>query len=155
MNLTVDRILEKLNYLSDTGEFVWKRTGKRAGCTRDDGYTLIRLDGILYYAHRLVWFIETGEQAKHTIDHINGNKSDNRKDNLRDISIAINSQNRHKPQSNNMSGFLGVQRNHQYGWQAKLTLNGKNYCFGTYKTEEEAHQAYLNGKRKLHEGCTI
>lgn len=34
MNLTVDRILEKLNYLSDTGEFVWKRTGKRAGCTR-------------------------------------------------------------------------------------------------------------------------
>lgn len=155
MIVTRDQLIEQLDYSTNSGEFVWKRNGKRAGCRRKDGYVMIRVNGVLYYAHRLAWIFATGNQPEFTIDHINGNKSDNRICNLRDINIAINCQNQVKPRSNNISGFLGVQKNHKYGWQAKLQLNGNNYCFGTYKTAEEAHDAYVKGKRKLHEGCTI
>lgn len=159
-DLTADRVRELLHYDSETGALTWRNCKKRtpdglAGCFRSDGYRMIRVDDVLHYAHRLVWLYVTGQFPADHIDHINGDRSNNRFENLRDVPNAINSQNQRKASScNKASGLLGVQRNHN-GWQACITTNGKRKCLGTYKTPEEAHAAYLAAKRERHIGCTI
>lgn len=156
--LTAERLREVLDYDPATGVMTWRntvKTRKTAGCKRRDGYVVIRIDDVLYYRHRLAWLYVFGIEPTYTIDHINGIQGDDRFDNLRDVPIAINSQNQRKASPRNKSnGLLGVQRNHG-GWQGHITVKGKRMLLGTYKTPQEAHQAYLRAKRELHEGCTI
>lgn len=156
--LTAERLREVVDYDRLTGVMTWRKTGKskkQAGCKRKDGYVVIRIDGVLYYRHRLAWLHVFGIEPTYTIDHINGVKGDDRFDNLRDVPIAINSQNqRNASSTNKSSGLLGVQKNHN-GWQGHITVNRKRHLLGTFKTPEEAHQAYIVAKRRLHEGCTI
>lgn len=146
---------EKLDYSPATGEFRWKQSGKRAGCRREDGYVMIRYEGVLRYAHRMAWSMIYGVDPSEHIDHINGVKGDNRISNLRDVSNQINAQNcRSAIRPSNKSGYRGVWVNGDK-WQAVITLDGKRHCLGTYKTPEDAHHVYLAAKRRLHEGCTI
>lgn len=158
--VSVERLNEVLVYNSDTGSLAWKKHWKNtpdglAGCFRKDGYRVIRVDDVLLYAHRIVWAMHKGEYPKIFIDHINGMRGDNRIENLRDVSVATNSRNERKARSSNKSSqLLGVQRNHS-AWQACITTNGIRKCLGTFKTPEEAHRAYLEAKRKMHDGCTI
>ena len=157
---SIDRLKELLVYEPDTGCLRWRVVSRKtkdgyAGCFRKDGYRMVRVDGVLMYAHRIVWAIHTGNMPNQFIDHINGDKLDNRIENLRDVSIATNSRNQRKARSDNqMTKMLGVQQNHS-GWQACITTDGKRKCLGTYKSPIEAHQAYVNAKRKLHDGCTL
>ncbi len=83
-----------------------------------------------------------------------GNRSNNRLSNLRDVSQAMNIQNERKPRSNNKSGFLGVKANRGL-WKAEISIDGKTKFLGRFKTPEEAHQVYVEAKRKLHPGCTL
>lgn len=156
--LTIETLRGVLDYDKETGEMIWLGKcleGKPAGCRRKDGYVVIRINGVLLYRHRLAWMHAYGIEPTYTIDHINGVKGDDRIANLRDIPTEINSQNQRKAKSENKSsGYLGVQKNHG-GWQGHITIKGKRHLLGTYKTPQEAHQAYLVAKRRLHEGCTI
>lgn len=156
--LLYNDLVAVIRYDDKTGIFTWiagKNTGEIAGCLRADGYRMIRLGGILYYAHRLAWFFHNKEMPRQFIDHVNGDKSDNRIDNLRAVSVRVNTENQRGARvDNKSSGLLGVQRNHS-GWQACITAYGKRRCLGTFKTPEEAHAVYLSAKRKIHEGCTI
>jgi hypothetical protein len=95
-----------------------------------------------------------GEQPPKFIDHINGKRSDNRIANLRAATAATNAENRHGGQKGSTSGLLGVARNGN-NWQAYICVQRKPIYLGTFKTPEEAHQAYLNAKRKFHDACTI
>lgn len=96
----------------------------------------------------------TGKWPELPIDHINGVKDDNRWLNLREVPTKVNLQNRHKPNVTNSTGLLGVfPRNGKF--KAALWSDGKSRHLGTFDTPEEAHQKYLEEKRKLHEGCTI
>lgn len=156
--LTIETLRESLDYDQESGVMTWRKKckqGKQAGCKRKDGYVVIRIDDVLYYRHRLAWMYVYGVIPTYTIDHINGMPGDDRLNNLRDVPISINSENQRKASPRNKSnGFLGVQRNHG-GWQGHITVKGKRILLGTYKTPQEAHEAYLTAKRKLHEGCTI
>ena len=161
-NLSYDRLREILDYDPNTGIFTWKIRmskcvciGDIAGCIEKRiGYTTIGVDKSVYRAHRLAWFYMTGKWPIKFIDHINGQKSDNRFANLREVFEDGNSQNVRKPNKRNKSGFMGFIK-FQNKWRASVTINGKTRRIGDYNTPEEAHEAYLKAKRELHAACTI
>lgn len=96
---------------------------------------------------RVLHHVVKAKPAKgYVTDHINGNGLDNRKENLRFVTIAVNNQNRRK-QFNNTNGYVGVfqNRKNQINWYAHIhisTNNSRRIHLGTFQTIEEAAQAY-------------
>lgn len=162
MTLTAEQLKTTLDYDAETGVFTWRirpskavKAGDVAGCVEKRiGYITIGITGRIYKAHRLAWLYTHGEWPRGLIDHINGNKADNRICNLRDVFADGNSQNVRKPNVRNKSGFMGVIW-FQNKWRASMSVNGKSKWLGDYSTPEEAHQVYLEAKRKYHAACTI
>lgn len=112
--LTQERVKELLRYNAETGEFIWivKRQGIKvggiAGCLdTHNGYIRTQIDGTMYLTHRVVWLYSYGEFPEKDIDHIDGNRSNNRTENLREVSRSVNAQNR-ALSSRNTSGVMGV-----------------------------------------------
>jgi hypothetical protein len=98
-----------------------------------------------------------GKWPEGEIDHINGNKADNRICNLRDVDRSTNQQNAKKAQSNNKSaGLLGVSLHKSRNkFRAQITYDKKRHHIGYFDTAELAYAAYLSEKRRRHAGCTI
>ena len=142
MSLTQARLKELLHYDPVTGAFTWRvgrigaGKGKRAGYRAANGYCSVRVDGCLYYAHRLAFLYTTGEWPPNEIDHRNGNPTDNRWLNLRTATRSQNEAN-NGPHAGNRSGFKGVIRNGGR-WQTRC---GAEYI-GLFVTREEAARAY-------------
>jgi len=143
------RIRRVLDYDELTGVFKWKLkiskkiiVGDLAGKPTLDGYVKIRVDKVLYQAHRLAWLYHYGVFPENGIDHINRSKSDNRIINLRDISPSENSHNRDIP-SSNVSGYKGISPTgkNRSKWRAYITVEMKREYFGTHDTLEEAIEA--------------
>ena len=112
--VTYEYVSKVLNYNKETGVFTWKKTtgrrakiGDRAGC-RTTGYEFIGINKKLYPAHRLAWLMTYGDWPKEFIDHINGDPSDNRIANLREVTFSENLQNQRRAQKRSKSGLLGV-----------------------------------------------
>lgn len=126
-------------YAFTRGRFV---VGTKSGSMTSKGYRTIMIDGRQYRAHRLVWLWHTGEWPDQEIDHINGQKDDNRFINLRLATSQQNNANR-APTRQNTSGLKGVSLNQRRGkWYAMIRMNGKNRHLGSFSTKEEAHKAY-------------
>ena len=102
-------------------------------------------------AHRVNWFIYNNEIPDDYIDHIDGQKDNNRIENLRRCSIAQNQRNMKKPRTNS-TGFKGVYVNNGRGkpYCAQVKFNNKKYYLGSFNTKEEAKEAYDNKARELH-----
>lgn len=157
--LSQGRLKEVLRYDRESGVFTWKismsstgQKGAEAGVIGTDGYRKIRIDRRLYTAHRLACLYMTGAWPKDRIDHIDGSKDNNAWINLRQADASENAQNQYKAQSNNKAtGLLGVYFNKErsaYG--AKVNLQGRQHHAGYHSSPEEASQAYLHLKKKLH-----
>ena len=98
------------------------------------------------YLHRFIM----GEPEGFAIDHINHNKLDNRKSNLRICTRAENQWNRGL-QKNNSSGYKGITFNKTKGkWQSYIKHNKKNVFVGHFNTPEEAYAAYCKAAKELH-----
>lgn len=158
--LSAERARELFAYDPETGNLVWRvdryrvKKGDVAGHLQPDGYRKIRIDQAPYWAHRVVWLVVHGEWPHHTLDHINGNPSDNRLQNLRDRSFRSNQENQRRAHKNSKTGVLGVYPS-KGRYVASITVDWVSKRIGTFDTTEEAHQAYLGAKRELHAGCTI
>jgi len=157
------QLKKALWYDAHTGLFRWRFERKyglikpwtEAGWA-DGGYTRIQIGSKSHLAHRLAWLYEFGVWPSKDIDHINGNRADNRLCNLRDVSRKINTQNRKAASSNNSCGLLGVSAHGKTGrFVAGIYIHGKRKHLGIFDTAQQAHDAYLTAKRKSHEGCTI
>jgi hypothetical protein len=107
---------------------------------QSNGYHGIRIDGALILIHRAVWVLHYGEWPKGEIDHINGDKFDNRIENLRDGDKAANMRNQ-KLRSDSTSGFPGVhfcKAKTCRPWAARVGINGTWKTLGYFATREEA-----------------
>lgn len=155
-----EAVRSKLHYAPATGVFTWRvshgraKIGAQAGYLDHYGRRCIGVLGREYKAHRLAWLLHTGDWPTCDIDHINGDKDDNRLENLRAVPHATNIENVRKPFAGNRSGFLGVSA-HKARFRATISVGNRQRHLGTYDTPREAHEAYLKAKRNLHGGCTI
>lgn len=158
--LTAEQVRELLDYNPETGRFTWRiaprghKAGSQAGCIDSYGYVVIRIAGAGHKAHRLAWLIAYGEWPDDQVDHINGDRSDNRIANLRDVSRLTNRQNMRRAQADNRSGLLGVSLTNNR-CKASIRSGGKNHHLGYFASPEAAHAAYVAAKRQTHEGCTL
>ena len=155
-DLTADYARTLFNYNPETGDLVWRvargrsRIGVVAGTKTADGYMRVKINGVSYLVHRLVWLIHRGQWPADQIDHINGDRAFNRIENLREATRAENLQNRVNTRGSS-SRFLGVCWHAQHGkWEARININGRSVHLGIYRTEECAAAAYAEAKSILH-----
>jgi len=96
----------------------------------------------MYKAHRLAWLYVHGEWPPEQLDHINGQRDDNRVENLRSATRAENAGNS-KRRADNTSGFKGVYWNAQRSkWQAKIRRGQLEKHLGLFVCKEDAAEAY-------------
>lgn len=159
MEMQEKLLREALDYDPTTGMFRWRSTvgrrvkvGTMAGTVGSNGYVRLLVNRKGYYAHRVAWLFAHGQWPRNTIDHINGNKADNRLCNLRDVPHAENLRNQHKARSNNSTGLLGVsQRPSGKTWQARIGVDGRQFSLGFFPSPELAHEAYMKKRSELAE----
>lgn len=167
--VTKSDILEFLDYNPKSGLFIWKprtehnfphenfrntwnslNAGKNPGFLSKNGYTYIDVCKRRFLAHRLAWFLVHGVFPKRDIDHINGNRTDNRITNLRLASRSENLCNA-KIRSDNTSGFKGVSfRKDTKKWSAKIKASGKPLNLGCFDSAEEAAEVVNFHRNNLH-----
>lgn len=160
-----DYFRESLSYNPDTGSVAWsekvvrdtgsKRPGGEVGCTTKDGYRQACIKNVSIYLHVVAWYLHHGQWPIGVVDHINGDRSDNRIGNLRVVSHAENIQNQRQANKRNKLNALGCSRAENGRFRAVIRFSGKTYSLGTFDTLEEAHGAYVAKKRELHPGCTL
>jgi hypothetical protein len=153
------RLLELFRYDPKTGKLyfrIWthglskKSVGKEAGFTREDGRRAIGISGHQFYRSRIVWKMLKGKEAKDGIDHKDRNPSNDRMQNLRPATQALNRRNS-SMNSRNSSGYCGVTFHKTSGlWRARCNVNGVEYLGGYFKTKEEAAQVAARLRRKHH-----
>jgi hypothetical protein len=144
-SLTAEVVRKFLCYDPLTGILTWKispsrncRLGAVAGCQMQRGYLTIGLLRKLYLAHRLAWLIVYGKWPDQAVDHIDGDRTNNRLANLREATNSQNQQNRLRKGYHFKDGL----------YCARITLNEKRIALGYFKTEEAARAAYLEASEK-------
>lgn len=113
------------------------------GSLDKDGYLIIKIKGTQIKAHRLAWFLYYGNFPKNEIDHKNRNRTDNRIQNLRDVSRQENILNTAKI-INKDTGVVGIYLDKSTkGLKAKYTfhLKNKSYRFRTLSEAIEVKEA--------------
>lgn len=143
--ISADELRELLEYDPRSGIFRWRgltKAGRRAGKNCSRGYRVIRLRRggrrVEYLEHRLAWLYVTGSWPINSIDHINGQGTDNRFVNLREATVTEN--NRNRP----ARGFTaaGVR------YQAKIQVDGQAIHLGLFSTKELAHAVYVDATKR-------
>lgn len=150
------------DYDAAAGQLIWRDAdhlspsdrsrlvGKPAGSLNADGYVSIKFRGRLYRAHRLVWVHTTGAWPAGEIDHVDGDKSNNRFANLRIASRSENMRNV-SAYASSKSGLKGTSFDRVSGkWRAQIMLNRRGKFLGRFATAEEAHAAYRAAAEQIH-----
>ncbi len=145
--------LEKMNYAIELGWRANPETGEilthkgKILKANSNGYIRcsIGINSKIFgiYGHRFIFYVFYGKLPENHIDHINGDKSDNRITNLRDVTIQENHKNR-----TTAKGYYWNKRDKK--WYAKIALNYKIIHLGYFDSEVEARQAYLDAKKIYH-----
>lgn len=111
------------------------------GLSKTSGYINVRVNGKLYLASRIAWFLHYGEDPRECrLDHRDTDTTNNRIANLRK---ATNGQNRANSASSARSGMKGVYQLPSGRFQAQIKAAGDSSYLGSFDTAEEAHRAYV------------
>lgn len=145
------------------GVLRWRKTfsshaveGKAAGCrweTNKSGqritYIQVRFRGRLYYAHRVAWMISNGEiDGSMVVDHIDGDGTNNKIENLRLVEQAINMRNARRALGAK-NPHVGVTKTRHGSWHAQISRANRTIHLGHFKTLEEAIAARLKAQAGL------
>lgn len=155
--ITQEQLKSRLHYDRETGKFSWIKilnprwaNKERVGWINDSGYWIVGLFGGQYRLHRLAWLYVYGYFPKEEIDHINGDRTDNRLCNLREANRAQNSRNL-KRKTSNTSGYIGVCFCKSTGrYVVHIRINGIKKNLGRRKDIREAARLYNEFARKHH-----
>ena len=148
----LEELKEFLDYNPDTGIFTWikipnnnrVKVGQVAGVMNSwTCYIQIRFKGIGYKAHRLAYYMYHGvDPLGKCIDHIDGDKANNKIDNLRLATNSQNAMNRHNVPSNNTSGISGVDWHKSVKkWHSRIMVDGVRKSLGFFINIEDARKA--------------
>ena len=156
-------VRELFRYNPKNGELRWRvnrsnvKSGDIAGCLNNKGYLRVRINGVGYLVHRVIWVYTHGDIPDDVeIDHRNGIRHDNRIANLRLADHTGNRENLQRAHSNNKTCSLGVSYNSKTGkYRARIGTGGESHHLGHFKTEAEADAIYKKAKREHHKFCTI
>jgi len=149
--ITPKLLADRYTYNAETGLFFFKKDrGRQTFKTNhSNGYFVANVLGKTIYAHRAAWAIQTGDWPEGVIDHVNGDKKDNRWENLRDVSSAQNQRNMRKSIVNK-SGYVGVYRKPGSRlWTASISSYGRSLNLGSYETAKEAALVRLGAQKAL------
>lgn len=149
-SIPVERLRERL-YFDDLGILRWRRCasmpkqwnsvwpGREAFTAIDGkGYRHGSIDGCYVRLHRVVWALAYGSWPAGDLDHVNGDRLDNRLDNLREVCGSANQRNA-KRRADNTSGATGVSWYKPTGrWRATVCLQGRNTHLGYFDNFEDA-----------------
>lgn len=146
--LTAGRLKELFAYNAETGIFKRRvRTSNAVGAgdiagSLSDGYLRICIDGQSYKAHRLAWYYVHGTWPSGQLDHINGNRSDNRIANLREATQSEQNANAGR-RSDNTTGYRGVSFHKASGKYTARVMRGGKLVYASYHdAPEDAATAY-------------
>ena len=128
-------INNNLQYNPQSGVFT--RGNKIIG-TNLNGYLITTINKKIVRLHRLAWFMYYNKWPNNYIDHINGIKTDNRIENLREATNQENQQNRYYHRQGKLVGCTY----HNKKWRARVQLNNKSIYIGHYNSELTAFEAY-------------
>ncbi|SER52034.1 MULTISPECIES: HNH endonuclease [Pseudomonas] len=154
--LTQEILKTCLKYEPETGIFYHlpkrglMRPGEVAGSPTTNGYIQITVKGKGYQSHRLAWLYMTGSFPADQIDHINGIKTDNRWQNLREATKAQNQANI-RTRKDSRSGIKGVRWDRSTGkWLAEIRANNKVIHVGRFKSLDDAVREIRDARNKHH-----
>lgn len=155
MQISQQSLKSVVSYDEETGIFLWNKStggstkGDVAGSKSLRGYIYIQIDGKMHQAHRLAWIYMYGVEPD-LIDHINGNRTDNRASNIRSCNKYENSWNS-KIRKDNKSGVKGVSWNKCASkWQAIISVNGVKKYLGLYEDVKSAELIIKKERERLH-----
>ncbi len=171
-------LLKLLRYEPETGKLFWRdrppelfadvgrggrlgaaarwngrHSGREAGSVNVNGYIVIGISCgngfITIMAHRVIWCMFYGKWPDAILDHINGDRSDNRISNIRPSDFAKNARNICLP-SNNTSGICGVSWDSNINkWFAQIIVNGKRHYLGAFSNKIDAANARREADRRF------
>ncbi len=155
---SVEILNEVFAYDETTGELTWKKVpiervvrskiGQIAGAVMVNGYRTVCVNYQKCLAHRVIWKMMTGTDAPFSIDHVDGDRLNNRFANLRAATQSQNGMNS-KMRKNNSSGIKGVYWG-QGKWRAQISMHRKAFALGGFDRIEDAAQAVSQAREKLH-----
>lgn len=165
--MSPDKARALFEYDPDTGVITWRhrprsafkteasfatfskhQAGQQGGSVGGSGYYEYRHLGRPYLAHRIAWMIVHGVIPEQ-IDHIDGDRLNNRMSNLRSVSCLDNSRNMPR-QKNNKTGVVGVSWNTlQKKWVAVIGMRGKQVHLGTFDDFNDAVLARKTAEKQF------
>lgn len=154
-NFTREAFWATYHYDPSTGIF-WSRApvagvnrGRELGSIdRATGYRRVCVFGLRYLAHRLAWFVMTGDWPAATVDHRDRNRDHNAWANLR---LADGTQQQANTLAKAAHGLKGAHWNRFRGhWQSYIKVRGKARFLGRFETAQEAHAAYMAASIAAH-----
>jgi len=148
-SVSIEKLRKVLIYSPSTGHLTWdedlgsaittaRYAGKLVNNVSGSGYVRVSVGRVRMLAHRVCYAIYYGAWPDGVIDHINGNRTDNRIENLRVIKRSENQKNM-KLSVANTSGQCGVHWNkRKRKWMAAITVNYENVHLGYFEDIESA-----------------
>lgn len=139
---SIEDIRNALDYDPSTGILTWKSSANpqkawRVGCeaftsTMNRGYRQGMINGRMLLAHRVIWAHQFGDWPEHHIDHINGNRTDNRLINLR-CATPLENQRNMKRSIRNKSGVPGITYiPKKKKWDCRIGIDNEKHLLGTH-----------------------